>query len=359
MFLIITGQSRYVNSAASCYDTRMDFEAARIRARIISEVRRFFTQAGYLEVETPLLAPALIPEAHIEVFRTEYRHPFGEDTPLYLIPSPEVWMKRLLAAGSGSIFEICKSFRNAESVGEMHNPEFTMLEYYTVGADYFRSIDVTEQLFETLIARCGEQLLAYRRAHGLVDTLAAVAPPFERISVREAFIRYAGIDLEAAQTVPSLRARAGSIGITHVADDDWEVLFHRILIDRIEPNLPTGRPVVLYDYPRAIPTLAKGKGDTPWNERWELYVNGIELANCYSEETDPVTVRQFFADQTVSKETAMVAHRIDEAFPHLFESDFPECSGNAMGIDRLAMLLLGVKSIKRVLLYPTSGIIYY
>ena len=134
----------------------MDIELLRQRARFTQHVRRFFIDRGYLEVETPLLAPALIPEPALEVFRTEWIDPRSLSArDLFLIPSPELWMKRLLARGSGSLFQICKSFRNCEALGRYHNPEFTMLEWYTVDADYRDSADLTDELLGFLSGALG------------------------------------------------------------------------------------------------------------------------------------------------------------------------------------------------------------
>ncbi len=134
----------------------MDVELLRSRARFTRRSRRFFLERGYLEVETPLLAPALIPEPALEVFRTEWIDPRClAARELFLVPSPELWMKRLLARGSGSLFQICKSFRNFEALGRYHNPEFTMLEWYTVDADYMDSADLTDELLAYLLAALG------------------------------------------------------------------------------------------------------------------------------------------------------------------------------------------------------------
>ena len=135
----------------------------KIRARLLQTVRSFFADRAYLEVDTPTLAPTLIPESHLEVFRTHFEHPDREARELYLTPSPEVWIKRLLAEGCGSVFQLGKSFRNGESVDRLHQPEFTMLEYYTVDADYLDSIAVTEELMDTVIAALGDEVAAYRR----------------------------------------------------------------------------------------------------------------------------------------------------------------------------------------------------
>ncbi len=308
---------------------------------------------GYLEVDTPLLSPALIPEAPIEIFETTLRSIRGS-RPLYLIPSPEVHMKKLLAAGSGNIFQICRSFRNLEQTGRHHNPEFTMLEYYTVEADYHQSAARTEELFADLAEAAGRPELA---------------PPFRRMSIREAFIEYTGIDLLDTRTLPQLRSECDRLGMLTLRDPrgqapgssdasappNWEDLYHRIFLTFVEPRLPTDKPLLLTDYPGQIPCLAKDIPGTPWKERWELYVDGIEVANCYSEETDPVKVEQFlFSEYAKKSSSSLTIPDIDEEFLHIFHRGFPESSGVALGIDRLIMSLTGRNSIEGVIFFPIS-----
>jgi len=332
----------------------MDFELARQRSYFIDCIRRFFIERGYLEVDTPLLSPALIPEAPIEIFETTLRSVRGS-RPLYLIPSPEVHMKKLLAAGSGNIFQICRSFRNLEQTGRHHNPEFTMLEWYTLEAGYGQSAALTEELFAGLAETAGRPELA---------------PPFRRMSIREAFMEYAGIDLLETRSLPQLRSECrrlgmlilsdegghppGSSGVPH-APPSWEELYHRIFLTFVEPRLPTDKPLLLTDYPRQIPCLAKDIPGTPWKERWELYVDGIEVANCYSEETDPAKVEQFFSDEYAKKSLAsMTVPDIDREFLEIFHRGYPESSGVALGIDRLIMSLTRRDSIEGVIFFPIS-----
>lgn len=313
----------------------------RIRAAVLQAIRSFFVEHGYLEVDTPILAPSLIPESHLEVFRTRFEHPDHEPRELYLTPSPEVWIKRLLAEGAGSLFQLGKSFRNGESLGRLHAPEFTMLEYYTVDADYLDSIGITERLFDALLEAVGETVATYRRSRGRPPVPAALGRPFERLSVTEAFARYAG-------EIDDLHATARRHGIRTRSGDTYEELFNRLFVQLVEPELPRDRAVVLYDYPAAIPTLAADKPDTPWSQRWELYLGGEEVANCYTEERDPQRIRSFFAAEGARKSRALVPHAVDHAYYRLFGENFPNCSGVAMGADRLIMVLLGEQSIKRV-----------
>ncbi|TVQ41008.1 MAG: hypothetical protein EA384_01390 [Spirochaetaceae bacterium] len=347
----------------------------RLRSRINNRIRCFFDRRGYLEVETPLLAPHLIPESHLEVFATELITPYGPSQPRYLIPSPEVWHKQLLAAGYGNLFEITRCFRNGEQFGAHHNPEFTMLEYYTVDADHLDSITVTEHLFDYLLDELQPELLDYGRSEAQLQQLR---PPFARLSVRAAVLSATGIDINDHQRSGSLAAAAerigmaapasraegthgleggGSAGAGNDAVDSWEGIFNRIFVDRVEPELPQERPLVLTDYPAQIRTLAQSTPDQRSSRRWELYAGGIELANCYAEERSAETVAQFFAAEAVARRHCRVPHAVDQHFSRWFGEHFPRCSGVALGVDRLVMLLLGEINMSRVILFPESDIL--
>ncbi|MDR2922612.1 MAG: LysR family transcriptional regulator [Treponema sp.] len=323
----------------------MDIEMLRERSRIIRQVRSFFEAKNYLELDTPILSPDLIPESCLEVFETKRILPGGGVVPYWLIPSPEIWMKKIIAKHRVNVYQICKCFRNGESAGFLHSPEFTMLEYYTMNADYMDSLALTEELFGFLA--------------GGADS-SPLGVPFERITVAEAFARYAGFDLfAAAETADALEKEAIRLGIdpAHCAGKSVAALYDLIFICAVEPKLKQNRPVALLDYPAFVPTLARQGADGKTVERWELYFNGIELANCYSEETDPRRVREFFESEAAAKERqALVRHRVDHDYWKIFEesSGFPACSGAALGLDRLIMALCGRSSIDGVLPFPTS-----
>ncbi len=310
------------------------------RSYILSQIRSFFHTNGYLEVETPILAPELIPESTIEVFETTFSSEFHGTKQMYLIPSPEIFMKKLIVLGSGNIFQITKSFRNSEQIGKEHNPEFTMMEWYTMEADYMDSIALTEKFLIHLTE--GKDYPWYKK-------------PLVKISINDLFIQNISIDLLKYQTRKSLKEKAVALGLNPFKNDTWEDIFNRIFLTFIEPELPIDRPVILYDYPIQIRCLAKEKRGTPWRERWELYINGIELANCYTEETDSRKVEETFQIEYLKKAAgSSVIPDIDPEYSTMFDKNYPECSGVAMGIDRLVMLLTGEFSIEGVILFPQS-----
>ena len=318
-------------------DALMNIELMRRRAHIVQTIRNFFINAGYLEVDTPALSPTVIPESSIEVFETRLRLSTGHSSTLHLVPSPEIWMKRLLAAGSGSIFQLAKSFRNGEESAGYHNPEFLMLEWYTVDADYLDSILTCEKLFRALLE---------------TEEVRQLAPPFRRMSIEQAFHDFAGLDLAGYATEYELRSAAESIGISCPPDDSWAEIYNRIFISNIEPQLPQDKPLVLFDYPSKISCLAKPVQGTPWCERWELYASGVEIANCYSEETDPERISAFVESEC--NELGMKGRevQVDRRFHEIFHPEFPRCSGAALGADRLIMLLTGTRSISEIIYFP-------
>jgi lysyl-tRNA synthetase class 2 len=315
-------------------------------ARFIRSIRGFFADHGYAEVDTPCLCPYLIPEPAIEVFRTEYLSSRGASVPLWLAPSPELWMKRLLAQGSGSIFQISHSFRNGDLGGPVHNPEFRLLEWYTAGSGYLDSIGVAEELFSRLLAENTP-----RRPR------EKLAPPFLRMSMEEAFRRFAGIELAACQDAQRMKEAGVRQGVAMPAAPTWEEAFHIVFLTLVEPGLPRSRPLVLTDYPALVPTTARRKPGTPWAERWELYVDGVEIANCYTEETDPRALRALIKEESERKNACRVPHRIDEGLIDTFPPGFPPCSGTALGVDRLEMVFSGESSLQGVILFPFSAIL--
>jgi lysyl-tRNA synthetase class 2 len=322
------------------------FDIFRKRACFLQSIRDFFSWKKYLEVETPILSPFLLPEPSIEVFKTEYRESEGEKVPCYLIPSPELWMKRLITMGSGNIYQITKCFRNGESLEPIHNPEFTMCEWYTVNATYMDSMDMIQELLTFLYEN-----LPFR-------TVFKIEADFLRLSMKEAFTRYGEIDLDAfIQTDMSGKRRiAERHGIACAPDDTEEHLFNKLFLTLIEPELPDHKPVILYDYPLFIPVCAIRKKNSHYCERWELYMEGKEIANCYSEETDPDRIQSFIERETERKNQCYVIHTIDRDLVNNFRKKIPPFTGVALGLDRLFMVLLNSENIGDVMFFPFSRI---
>jgi len=317
-------------------------KAAQFRSQLNRNIRTFFDQKGYLEVETPTLSPDLIPEPTIDIFATRFDNEFVGSRELYLIPSPEVYMKKLIAEGFGSIYQIGHCFRNNEQIGRHHNPEFSMLEYYSMEMDEQDSIALTEELF----------------AH--LDGPSFLKPPFDRLTVAEAMWQFAQVDLDKNQSQKALAQEATRLGLS-VPDkaESWEDTFNRIFLTLVEPNLPQQRPLVLDRYPAQIDCLAKRESN--YRKRWEMYAGGVELANCYDEETDKEKVAAYYRKQYAiliqeKADRGLVIPDADPDFAEIF-THFPQCSGVALGLDRLQMLLMGKSSLEGVILFPFTGTI--
>ncbi len=285
------------------------------RARIVSAVRQFFARHDYLEVETPVRIPAPAPELHIDA------QPCGR---WFLQPSPELCMKRLLAAGYPRIFQICKCFRQKER-GRRHLPEMTMLEWYTAGADYRHMMDQCRELILYLVDRLDAHPLTCQ--NHVID----LHEPWPRLTVSEAFDRFGTISMAAA-----LGSRR----------------FDEIMGLEIEPHLGLTQPVFLYDYPAACGALARLSTSRPGvAERFELYIGGLELCNGFSELTDPQEQRSRFENESKQRRAAgKTTYPMPEPFLAALD-DMPEAAGNALGLDRLVMILTGQSSIDDVVAF--------
>ncbi|MDR2842232.1 MAG: LysR family transcriptional regulator [Spirochaetaceae bacterium] len=331
----------------------MDLELLKERAAILRNIRAYFDKKNYLEVDTPILSPDLIPESCLEVFQTERLAAInsrnGQGKPYWLVPSPEIWMKKLIAKHKTNMYQICKCFRNRESSGFMHSPEFTMLEYYTMNVDYKDSLLITEDIFDNLLCKADPAFCS-------AENYKTLAPPFVRLTMDEAFVNCAGFSLNEALEKNTLYEEACKCGISVPKETSNAVLYDLVFIHIVEPNLPKEKPAAILDYPEIVPCLAALNENTAHNaktrQRWELYVHGIEIANCFSEETDPIAVKDFFENEAVAKKTGFqIAHNIDENYWQIFKN-FPRSSGVAMGLDRLIMAITGRKTIDSVLPFP-------
>jgi lysyl-tRNA synthetase class 2 len=326
------------------------------RARIKTAFRRFFEEEGFLEVDTSILQASPGNEAHLHAFATELSSPDGElRTRLWLRTSPEFACKKLLAAGEARIFDFAHVFRNRER-GPLHHPEFTLLEWYRA-----------QEPYEALMADCAALLALAAEAAGasrLSWRGASVDPalPPERLSVAEAFDRFAGIDLLATMDAAGatdrggLAAAAREAGIRIAADDGWADIFSRVMVERVEPNLGLGRATILFEYPIAEAALARPSPRDPRTaERFELYACGVEIANGFGELTDAAEQRRRFEIEMAEKERIYgERYPLDEAFLAALAA-MPEASGIALGLERLVMLATGATRIEQVLFDPLPG----
>jgi len=305
----------------------------RLRARLLAETRGFFAARGLLEVETPQLSAAAATDLHLESLAA--RSPGGELSG-WLHTSPEFPMKRLLAAGSGDIWQLARVFRGAER-GRRHNPEFSLLEWYRVGWNAATLMDEVESLLRVL-------------AEGRVELAAA-----QRLSYREAFARHAGLDpfeAGAAELAGALTARG--VALPPGLEDDLPACLDLALAVLVEPALDPSTPVFVYDFPASHAALARIRpGEPPVAERFELFLGGMELANGFHELGDPAEQQaRFEAELALRRTRGLVAPPMDRRMLAGLAAGLPDCAGVALGFDRLVMILAGASHIDEVLAFP-------
>ncbi|HEB96353.1 MAG TPA: EF-P lysine aminoacylase GenX [Sedimenticola thiotaurini] len=306
----------------------------RARAGLLREIRRFFHERGVLEVETPVCSRAGTTDPAIDSLTTRYTGPgAAAGLPLYLHTSPEFPMKRLLAAGSGPIYQICRVFRDGEA-GRFHNPEFTLLEWYRPGFDLGRLMDEVSALVRSLLDSCAAET---------------------RIGYGELFRRHLGLDPHRASP-EELRQAAAAAGLERIPEldaDDRDAWLDLLMSHCIEPRLPDGLCFV-HGYPASQAALARIlPGDPPLAERFELYLDRIELANGFHELADATEQRRRFESDLAQRAAAgRPGPPMDQALLAALAAGLPDCSGVALGIDRLLMRITGSDHIDQVLAFP-------
>jgi elongation factor P--(R)-beta-lysine ligase len=323
------------------------------RGQIRAALRQWFEARDFVEVETAVLQVSPGNEAHLHAFATELVAPDGSGSLSYLRTSPEFACKKLLAAGERRMFEFARVFRNRER-GPLHHPEFTLLEWYRAGESHDVVMADSVALVAVAAEAAGTKQFSLRGR-----TVDPYAEP-ERLTVAEAFDRFAGIDLLATLPVGApdrerLATDARAAGVRIASDDTWSDVFSRVLVERIEPNLGRVRATILYEYPTVEAALARSKtGDPRVAERFELYACGVELANGFGELTDPVEQRRRFADEMIEKERVYgERYPLDEDLLAALAT-MPQASGVALGFDRLVMLATGASRIEQVLWTPVT-----
>lgn len=308
-------------------------ENLRRRAAIYTQIRGFFAEHGIFEVETPLMTSAAVSDPYIDTIECRY-HPLPgqQEQARYLQSSPEYAMKRLLASGSGAIYQICKAFRNGE-YGKRHNPEFSMLEWYRPGFDHHRLMDEVEALVTPLL--------------GLTAC--------QRISYGELFKQYLNIDPYTATAIELATVARQYIDL-EMEDDNRDNWLNLLMSHVIEPQLADQGGVFIYDYPASQAALSQVMTNSAGQSvacRFELFVAGIELANGYFELTDAAEqARRFEQDLAQRKSEGLPIRPTDNLLVEALENGMPECAGVAMGLDRLVMLALGTEQISDVIALP-------
>lgn len=323
-----------------------------VRQAMAKRLRALFEAWDFLEVDTNALQISPGNETHLHAFSTTWMSIEGRTLPLYLHTSPEFACKKLLAAGEARLFSFAHVMRNRE-ISALHQPEFTMLEWYRVGETTDQLIEDCTAILHSCAEVTGTKLVNFR------DRICDPRSPCERVTVAQAFSRFCGIDIlatlrhDGSGDCAALAIATRALGLRVAEDDSWSDLFSRILSDRIEPRLGIGQPTVLTDYPLPEAALARRAPHDPrLADRFELYVCGVELANAFGELTDANEQRRRFVADMVEKERIYgETYPLDEDFLQAL-AHMPEAAGAALGFDRLVMLMTGASRVDEVMWTP-------
>lgn len=319
------------------------------RGRLIEGIRNFFKSEKFLEVDTPLMVRLPGMEPHLSPFKTKLIDQAGSQTDMYLITSPEYAMKKILVGGAEKIFQICKSFRNKETDSELHNPEFTLLEWYRAYASYLEIMEDTEKLVEYLaVGESGGAEINFKGSK--VD----VSVPWPRKRVKDLFKEYAGIEFTEFEDEDRFRAAVIKKGYEANENTLYEDLFYMVFLNEIEPKLGFGRPVIVHEYPAQMAALSKRcADDSRYAERFEVYIAGVELCNGYTELNDPAEQSaRLEAERGQRISAGADDYAVDQSFVGALEFGMPPSGGNALGVERLMMLITDTADIKEMMFFP-------
>lgn len=320
------------------------FFPPRIRQHSIDLIRQFFQDQHFVEIDTPNLLPAIPIEPGLYAFKTTW-HP--KDVDFYLSTSPESSLKKLIANGIGNCFSIAHTFRDLEDIGPTHNLEFSLLEWYEMKKDYHHIKKTTEKLI-THIHQGIQKKLGIKETNILTYQKQKIdlTPPWHQFNLNNLFKKFAQVDL--------------SDNLKNTKDDDpnWEPWFTRIMLDKIEPNLPADKPVFIFDYPtRLSPLCQLCPNQAGFSQRFELYIAGMEIGNAYTELTNAKILEQNFKKETdFRQKNNLPLHPYDQNLVKTTKH-FPDCTGIALGVDRLAMLFANTTDINDVLYFSTKKLI--
>lgn len=316
-----------------------------MRIKITKLIREFFWSQDFQETETPVAVRLPGQEPYLNPIPVLFHDPAGEAHRFSLQTSPEFAMKKLLAAGFTKIFQICKCFRDFESFGGNHNPEFTMIEWYRAPGTLKEIMDDTEALFKFIAGELKMESVQYKEYKILI------LGEWEKLSMREVWKKYLGVELDDYLTAESMAELVKSRGLSAAESDAYEDLFYKIFLNEIELKLGLEKPVMIYDYPEQMTSLSRlSKNDSRYAERFELYIGGLELANAFGELTDAAEQKKRLeADKEKRKQLGKEIWPVDPEFVSALKSGIPTAGGIALGVDRLVMLFAGAKDINEVI----------
>lgn len=321
------------------------FTIIKTRAHILRAVREFFWQEGFIETDTPIALHLPGQEPYLWPVPVSLHDPEGKEFPFYLHTSPEFALKKLLVAGFENVFHITKCFRDYEEFGRTHNTEFTMIEWYRSPGSYFDFMTDAERLFKWVGTSLGIKDLRYE------DRIIPVSEPWERLTVKEAWQRYAGLNLDELLDETKLGHVVRAKGYAISPGDAYEDLFFKIFLNEIEPYLGLERPVFLHDYPRQLCSLSRlCSYDERYAERAELYIAGLEIANGFGELTDAKEqARRLEEDRSLRRKLGKTTWPVDPDFIGALTAGMRPTGGIALGIDRMVVLFTGAHDLNEVI----------
>lgn len=306
----------------------------KIYLKIEEIVHNFFKKKGFLKTDVPVLSPALIPESYLEIFETKFNF-FNKNKKLYLTPSPELFLKRLLVAGIGNCYYLGKAFRNSEPNSSWHLPEFTMLEFYQIGINYLDFADLVLELLRSINNKIKNRKIKFDK--------------WEKYTVAEAFENFVQISKEELFDEKLFLNKAKQKGYD-IKNSSYEDLFSQIIANEIEQKLgKNGRATLLYDYPRQVASLAKMSKNGKTAERCEFYINGLEIGGFCTEVNDYREQKKRFKKEfKTRKVNKLINHSIDKGFIKALKYGLPDCTGAGIGFERLVMIFADVESINKL-----------
>lgn len=314
------------------------------RMVLLRATREFFWLNDFLEAETPLAVKTPSQEPYLNPLPIEYVDPFEKNFRFYLHTSPEYALKKLLCAGYNKLFEICKCFRNNEDFGGTHNPEFTMIEWYRSPGKIEDIMDDLENLFKYLGKKVGQDFVV-RENKKIPINIA-----WERIAMKDLWKKFINTDLNDYLEIGSIKSLVKDLGYDVSDSDEYEDLFFKIFLNKIEPNLGWEKPVIVFDYPSQMSSLSQLCDDMRYAKRFECYIGGLEICNAFGELTDGAEQeKRLEKDKDLRKKLGKEIFPIDKEFISALKSGMAPAGGIALGFDRVVMLFTGVKDINDVI----------
>lgn len=328
--------------------TVKNLENYKIYLQVEKAAHEFMEKNNYLKIDIPVLSPALIPESYLEIFETKFNY-FNRKEKLYLTPSPEIFLKRLLVAGIGDCYYLGRAYRNSEPNSDWHNPEFTMLEFYKLGINYLKMADEVLAMMRYIKDQILKVKNTNQKSNIKYERKEISFEKWEKMSVAGSFLKFAKITEDELFSEKMFIKKAKKKGY-NIEKTTYEDLFSQILASEVEPMLgKNGYPTLLYDYPKQMASLAKLNDDGFTAQRCEFYINGLEVGGFCTELNDyKEQEKRFITEAKKRKKNKMINHSIDKDFIEALKYGLPFCTGAGIGFERLVMVMANVSSIDKL-----------